>query len=90
MSRREEILREDGLRADIERTRAELADTVDLLVEKADVRGRASAKADELRGRVALAGRQAAEWVRRDPVPVAVGAALGLGAVGALARGLRH
>ncbi|GGS32894.1 MULTISPECIES: DUF3618 domain-containing protein [Actinokineospora] len=96
MSRQEDVLRED-----IKQARAELADTVELLVEKTDVRGRASAKADELRGRASakagqlrgrasLAGRRTAARVRRDPVPVAVGAVLGVGALGALARGLRH
>ncbi|WGL53163.1 DUF3618 domain-containing protein [Nocardioides sp. BP30] len=38
----------EELRADIERTRAELADTVGALTERLDVKGRAQARADEL------------------------------------------
>lgn len=83
MSREEKVLRED-----IAHTRAELADTVEALVAKTDVRGRASAKAGELRERATVAGRRTAEAVKRDPVPVAVAAVLGAGAIGALARGL--
>ena len=38
----------DELRADIERTRAELADTVESLTARLDVKARAQARADEL------------------------------------------
>lgn len=38
----------EALRADIERTRAELADTVGALADRADVKGRAEARAQEL------------------------------------------
>lgn len=38
----------DQLRADIERTRAELADTVDALTERLDVKSRAQARVEEI------------------------------------------
>jgi len=43
----------DAVRADIEATRAELAQTVDALQDKMNVKARASAKASELTQRVA-------------------------------------
>ena len=76
MTRKEDLLRED-----IKQARAELASTVEALVAKTDVKGRASAKVSDLRTR-------AVARVKRDPVPIAVGAALGAGAIGALVRGL--
>ncbi|GAA4440069.1 DUF3618 domain-containing protein [Actinokineospora soli] len=76
MTRKEDLLRED-----IKQARAELADTVEALVAKTDVKRRAAAKVGDLRTRTV-------QRVKRDPVPLAVGAALGIGAVGALVRGL--
>jgi hypothetical protein len=76
MTREEEVIRED-----IKQARAELADTVEQLVAKTDVKRRASEKIDDIRTR-------AVTVVRRDPVPIAVGALLGAGAIGALVRGL--
>lgn len=73
--------KEDALREDIKQARAELAGTVEALVAKTDVKARASAKVGDLRDR-------AVTRVKADPVPIAIGAALGVGAVGALVRGL--
>lgn len=78
----------DELRADIERTRGELADTVDALVAKTQVRRRVGEKAEEVaeevKGRVgelthqaAVRTHQAADQVRRRPaVPAGVLAAV--------------
>jgi hypothetical protein len=70
------------LRAEIESTRADLAETVNALVAKTDVRRRAGEKADEVRSKVAdaahefadqagMVAQDASEVVRRRPVPVA-------------------
>jgi hypothetical protein len=54
----------DALRTEIERTRAELGETAAALGAKADVKGRAKERVNEL---------------RQDPVPLAAGAALIVG-----------
>jgi cobalamin biosynthesis Mg chelatase CobN len=50
----------DAIREEIEQTRAELADTVDALHAKLDVKTRAQQKAVELKGRPAFLGGVAA------------------------------
>lgn len=50
----------DQIREEIEQTRAELADTVDALHAKLDVKTRAQEKAAELKGRPVLLGGVAA------------------------------
>jgi hypothetical protein len=54
----------DGLRTEIEQTRAELGETAAALGAKADVKGRAKARVHEL---------------KQDPIPLAAGAALLIG-----------
>lgn len=58
----------EALRKDIEATRQQLADTVDALSYKADVRARAQDKARELREQLAETGRRAkTEALNRVP-----------------------
>jgi len=52
------------IRADIEQTRAELAETVDALTGKLDVKARASEKIAEVRTRAGTAAHTATEQVR--------------------------
>jgi ElaB/YqjD/DUF883 family membrane-anchored ribosome-binding protein len=59
----------DALRADIERTRAELADTVDALTARLDVKSRAQARAEEL----AHDARTRAEELAHDSRAQAIG-----------------
>jgi hypothetical protein len=54
----------DEIRADIEHTRAELADTVDALTGKLDVKGRASDKIADAKTKAGTAARTATEQVR--------------------------
>ena len=54
----------DELRADIQRTRAELADTMQALVTKADVRSMARSRALQARQQVRVRVTEAAAWVR--------------------------
>ncbi len=75
------------LRAQIERTRAELGETIEALAARADVKGRAKqalrSRADAVRGRTRRAMRNGAGTLResalkaRRPASVAGGAALG-------------
>jgi Protein of unknown function (DUF3618) len=67
----------DAIREDIERTRADLADTVDALQAKVDVKHRAQAKAHELKTRLTTsAGKPRPELV--GGVAAAVLLAVGL------------
>ena len=58
----------EQIRADIERTRADLGDTAEALAAKTDVKARASERIDEVKANV-----------RANPVPVAVGAVVLVG-----------
>lgn len=58
----------DAIRADIEEARAELADTVDRLTEKLDVKAQAGRKADQAKQAVALRAQHLKESA---PAPVA-------------------
>jgi hypothetical protein len=75
------------LRAEIASARADLAETVDALVAKTEVRRRAGEKADEVRAKVTDAAHEVAdqagivahdvtEAVRRRPVPAAAAVAV--------------
>ena len=57
----------DEIRADIEEARAELADTVDMLTEKLDVKAQAGRKADEVKHAVA---ERAQHLKESAPAPV--------------------
>jgi chromosome segregation ATPase len=84
----------DELQADIERNREELAETVEALTAKLDVKGRARARLADTRQRAADrlgAGRARANELTRSarsaattdegrPTPVALGVAAGVGA----------
>ena len=62
----------DEIRDDIETTREELGDTVEQLAAKTDVKGRAQAKAAELKTGANRLAKEGAEATRRSPVPFAV------------------
>jgi hypothetical protein len=68
------------IQADIERTRAEVGDTVEALAEKTDVKARVHDRVEEVKAKVAEntpdSTHSAAEKVRANPVPFAAGAAL--------------
>jgi ElaB/YqjD/DUF883 family membrane-anchored ribosome-binding protein len=53
-----------ALRSEIEQTRAELGETVELLAQKADVKARAKEKVDETKARAAAAAAEAKEKAR--------------------------
>ncbi|NUR09456.1 MAG: DUF3618 domain-containing protein [Nocardioidaceae bacterium] len=72
----------DAIRADIERTRHDLADTVDALHARLDVKARAKAKAAEVKSSVTTA--------RGRPRPVVVAAAVGAVALAAGVFWWRH
>lgn len=57
----------DAIRAEIEQTRADLAETVDALAAKLDVKGQASDKADAAKARI---GEKAAQVKASAPEPV--------------------
>ncbi|KKF03478.1 DUF3618 domain-containing protein [Mycolicibacterium obuense] len=61
----------DELQADIERTRAELGETVGALTEKLDVKGRAQQKVADTKDAVSQRSHEAIETVRTKPaIPV--------------------
>jgi len=61
----------DELQADIERTRAELGQTVGALSDKLDVKGRAQQKAADAKDAVAQRSHEAIDTVRTRPaIPV--------------------
>jgi hypothetical protein len=53
------------IRDDIEQTRGELGETVEALAEKADVKGQAKAKVDEVKGRIGDKRTESVERVRQ-------------------------
>jgi hypothetical protein len=59
----------DALRAEVERTRHELGDTVEALAAKADVRSRALARADRMKGQLRDRADQARIRARRARHP---------------------
>jgi ElaB/YqjD/DUF883 family membrane-anchored ribosome-binding protein len=69
----------NAIRADIERTRAEMGDTVDAIGYKADVKSRAKDKLDRVTGRVSDAApdkhqvKRAASTAQENPLGLAVG-----------------
>lgn len=70
----------EQIRAEIDKTRAELGDTVEALAEKTDVKARAKAKAEEVKARVQAAApespQEAQALVRSNPKPFAIAAAV--------------
>lgn len=66
----------EEIQREIEATRAELGDTVEALADKADVKGRAKERIDELKARAPDGAQQAGEKARQNPLPLAVGGAL--------------
>ncbi|MDI5965599.1 DUF3618 domain-containing protein [Streptomyces sp. SL13] len=81
-----------ALRAQVERTRARLGDTVEQLAGKADVKAMARGKAAEVKDRAAHAGELAREKLAgAGPVPlIAAGAVLTAGTAGAMVYRHRH
>lgn len=79
----------EQIRAEIERTRQQLGDTVERLVAKTDVKARARAEVSALTGRakstLATTGRTAASVAQRNRVPLSVAAGALLVAVSLLA-----
>ena len=69
----------EAIRADIERTRAEMGDTVDAIGYKADVKSRAKDKLNRVTGRVSDAApdkhqvKRAASTAQENPLGLAVG-----------------
>ena len=63
----------EEIRADIERTRAQLGDTAAAAAQKADVKAQAKAKVDE--AKASQVADQAATTAKENPLPVAAGAA---------------
>ncbi|MFC0533675.1 DUF3618 domain-containing protein [Phytohabitans kaempferiae] len=85
----------DALRAEIERTRDDLGDTVNAIAAKADVKARAKSAAGEARGRMqdtatvateqaTLRASEVRERVRQRPAPVAAAAGGLLAVVGTI------
>lgn len=70
----------DELRADIERTRGELARTVDAIAAKVDVPAQLKARATALRTHAPDTARALGGQVRQNPGRTAAGAAAGVGA----------
>ena len=70
----------EQIRAEIDKTRAELGDTVEALAEKTDVKARAKAKAEEVRAQVEAAApespQEARALVQRNPKPFVIGVAI--------------
>ncbi|RLK54282.1 DUF3618 domain-containing protein [Actinokineospora cianjurensis] len=73
---------QEALRADIEQARGDLAETVDALVAKSDVKRRVGEKTEQVRGAITERAHEAkvkadaaVVLARRNPVPVALGAA---------------
>jgi hypothetical protein len=70
----------EEIRADIDRTRLELGDTVEALGKKTDVKGQAREKVDEIKQRVSSAApssaHEATATARRNPLPFAIGGAV--------------
>lgn len=60
-----------ALRSEIEQTRAELGETVELLAQKADVKARAKEKVDETKARAAAAATEVKEKAREKAQHVA-------------------
>jgi hypothetical protein len=80
----------EALRRDAESTRADLAHTVNALVAKTDVRGRARRRADEVTGNIRvraqeLAGQALSAAQKRPVAATAVGAGAAAAVVGAVA-----
>ena len=73
----------EEIRADIDRTRLELGDTVEALGRKTDVKGQAREKVDEIKQRVGAAtpssAHEAGSVAKRNPLPFAIGAAVAVG-----------
>jgi ElaB/YqjD/DUF883 family membrane-anchored ribosome-binding protein len=73
----------DEIRADIDRTRVELGDTVEALGSKTDVKSQAREKVEEIKQRVSSAtpssAHEATATAKRNPLPFAIGAAVAVG-----------
>ncbi|MEV8598129.1 DUF3618 domain-containing protein [Streptomyces sp. NPDC052012] len=70
----------DELRRQIEQTRHDLGDTVEQLAGKMDVKGRAKARADDLRDKAGAMGVQLRSSAAQTPKPVVI-AGVAAGAV---------
>jgi hypothetical protein len=79
----EETRSPEEIRADIDRTRLELGDTVEALGKKTDVKGQAREKVDEIKQRVSSAtpssAHEAGSVAKRNPLPFAIGGAVVFG-----------
>jgi hypothetical protein len=64
------------IRADIERTRAELGETAAAVAEKADVKAQATAKVDEVKQQTSDKVQEAKDKARQNPLVVIGGAVL--------------
>jgi ElaB/YqjD/DUF883 family membrane-anchored ribosome-binding protein len=73
----------EEIRADIDQTRIELGDTVEALGRKTDVKSQAREKVDEIKQRVSSAtptsAHEAGAVAKRNPLPLAIGAAVAMG-----------
>ena len=59
-----------AIRADIERTRAELGETAAAVAEKADVKAQATAKVDEVKQQASDKAQEAKDKARQNPLVV--------------------
>ncbi|GAA4455656.1 DUF3618 domain-containing protein [Phytohabitans houttuyneae] len=84
MSSKKQSAEPEELRADIERTREDLGDTVSALAGKADVKARTKEAVADAKDRVGERAGEVTDTVRRRPVPVAAAAGGALAAVGAV------
>jgi hypothetical protein len=70
----------EEIQADIDRTRAQVGDTVEALAAKTDVKARVRERVDTIKGNVRsstpASGQQAAAKVRENPAPLIVGGAV--------------
>ena len=66
----------EEIREDIESTREELGETVEELAAKTDVKGRAQAKAEDVKAQATERSREGMDAVKRNPVPIGIAAAV--------------
>ncbi len=68
----------EQIRAEIDKTRKELGDTVEALAEKTDVKAQAKAKADDVKEQAQAVTQQVEARAKQDPKPFVVGGAVAL------------
>ena len=66
----------EQIRADIDKTRKELGDTVEALAEKTDVKAQAKAKVEEVKAAAPESPEEARALVQRNPKPFAIAGGL--------------